>query len=259
MEMFTSLFGAYIRLCDRTGQWCVPSWYVGNRTIELAVVACVFTLVQLVLIKHVGFQGRLRSIRRSMVASAYGMLLYWRRPRAIVVGELRLVGNSLTFLVFLLPSLVVGGLLFAGMWNTLSERYDRGPLEVGEEAVVRTSVSSDSERALTDCDTSGDARDLEITARVRAPAVRTVWTRVKPKRAGLLRLDVGQDRPVRCLLNVATWEAPVAPRRTTGGVEVNIGYPRRRWWGLRHGWLITFLVACVGAAWPLGRLLKTHL
>ena len=259
MEALESLLDGYVRTCDRIGEACGPPWYVGNVYIELILVACLFTLVQLVLIRHVGFPNRLRNVRRSMVAAAYGMLLYRRRPKAIVVGELRLVWNSLKFLVFLLPSLALGGLLFAGLWHTLSGRYGHGPLRIGEEAVVRAEGLSDSARELSDCDVVANGQDLEVTARVRAPAVRTVWTRVRPRRAGLFQVEMGQSGAEPFVLNVAMWESPVAPRQTVDGVAVSISYPTRRWWGSSHGWLVCFLVVCLVAAWPLGRLLGTRL
>jgi hypothetical protein len=249
----------YLNMCGHVGGVLAPNWYLGNRYVELALVACVFTLVQVVVIRYAGFQARLRRARGNMVVAAYHMLLYWRRPRAIVSGEMGLLWNGLKFFVLLLPSLAIGGLLFAGMWSTLSGRYGHGPLSPKEEAVVRASVSSDSGRTLTDCDVSAGGQDLEVTAKVRIPAVRTVWTRVKPGRAGLFCLDLGRDHPRRLVLNVATRGKPVMLRQTVNGVEVTISYPVRRWWGLKHGWLVYFLAACFVAAPPLGRLLGTRL
>ena len=67
----------------------------------------------IMIIKYTGFRKHLTSSRRAMVAAAYEILLYRRRPFVVISAELRLIWHNLRFLLFLLPSLLVAGAFFA--------------------------------------------------------------------------------------------------------------------------------------------------
>lgn len=252
----TSIWHAYITACDRLGAGCVPEWYVGNRYFELGVIASVFTLVQLALIRYLGAHKRMRQARKDLAVAAYSMLLYWRQPRAIISSELRLLWANLRLLVLLAPPLVIGGVIFAGMWDTLSDRYGRGPAEVGTDIVMHVRPLSDSERLPEKGEIAAGAPGIGVTACVRVPEAGAVWARLSPGKEGVFHLSIVSGSPRRVLLNVACADAPVLPRQRVGGYEVGIGYPKRAWWGMARGWLVYFALVCLAAAAPLSRLLN---
>lgn len=250
--------GTFISFCDRIGQRYAPGRYLFNPWIEMVLVAAVFMLLLLVFTKYAGFCSRLGNARREMLAAAYEILLYRRRPRTVLIGELKLICANLKFLAWLTPSLVFAGVLFAGMYNTLSNRYGYAPAAIGKDIVVKTKHASGEKQELSSCRIDKNKNDLAISARVTVPSVGATWTRVAPLRAGLLALDLGRENATAAL-NVESSHLPAMPRQYDNGLEIWIGYPRRKWWGSAHGWLVYFLVASTAVAVPLARRLKVSL
>jgi hypothetical protein len=60
-------------------------------------------------------------------------------------------------------------------------------------------------------------------------------------------------------LNVAMPKAPAMARQSIEGGEVEIAYPRRRFLGTQHGWLVYFSGVCVLSSMVIGRWMRVPL
>jgi hypothetical protein len=210
----------------------------------------------LAFLKLTGLGRRLGRVRRRMLAAAYEVLLYRHRPRAVIAAEGRLLASTAKYLLWLAPSLALGGAGFAAMYQTCSDRYGRGPARVGEPLVVRSRPADGSRRDLAECRLFSDDADLPLTAAAQVASLRTVWARFTPKRPGIFALRTGPGSAGRVLVNVESPKAPALRWQYVDGLEVHVQYPLRKWWGLDRGWMVFFLVACAVAAVPLGRWLR---
>ncbi len=251
-----TVFDNFVAYCDHVGRSHVPHCYLGNRWMELTIVAAAFMVVMVVFIRYVGFCSQLQAIYRNAVAAIYEMLLYHRSAFVVATAECKLAWNSLKFLLLLSPSLILGGIVFVGMFNTASNRYSYGPIAVGQDVVVRTEPVDGAVGKLADCKIVTDESDLEITAKVRSASRQIIWTRLKPKRAGMLNFKTGPNGSSQVLLNVESFNRPAPAWQYIDGIKVNINYPHLKWRGLRHGWLMYFLLMCAVTGIPLMRWLK---
>lgn len=145
---------------------------------------------------------------------------------------------------------------FAVIYKTCSDRYARGPALVGQPLVIRSRPVEGSKRNLAECRIYSEDGDLELTARAEVPFLRTAWTRLAPKRPGILALRTGRSVGGRAYVNVESPNDPALRWQYVDGLEIHVQYPARKWWGLARGWMLYFFVACVLAAMPMGRWLK---
>jgi hypothetical protein len=256
MGQVKAVWESFIASCDAIGRTCTPNRYVVSPYVELALVAALFMSAVLLFIRYTGFYHRLRDARRAVLAALYEILLYRRSPRAVLRAELRLLWRNGKALFYLAPSILLGGVLFAAMYNTLSDRFSYRPIEVGQDVVVRAQATK---RGLSKGGLISDPSELEVSAQVKAPAIKTIWMRLKAKRAGILTAKVGEGGDGLFTLNVASMNRPVLPRQCVGGIDFTIHYPRREGWAPAHGWLICFLVMCAVVSIPLTRWLRISL
>jgi hypothetical protein len=235
-----------------------PGAYLGNIWVELTLVALVYTLLLVLLIRVSRLGPRIQRARRQVVAEAYGLLLYFRSPRTVLRTEARLIGGQLRWLGYWLPALLVGGLLFALLWPALTDRYDYRGAPVGQSIVLRERLTAPEGAALLAAEVHDPAGAVQVTARVRAPVAGTVWSRMTVHRGGLFQLRLGDADLPPVPLNVMAPGRPALPWHYRDGVELHIDYPPRSWWGLPHGWLVYFLSVSTVSAVVLGRRLKVE-
>ncbi|MCY2951096.1 MAG: hypothetical protein NTU53_03855 [Planctomycetota bacterium] len=232
-------------LCDRNLRTLAPDRYLLSATIELALIAILFTLILFLFMRYFGLCSLLRQTRRQMLAQVYQLLVYRRCLRLLIRSELNLILANLKYLLILIPTLLFGSLLFAAIYNALLDRYGRAPLPINQDFVIRTRPSTI---------TSTDGRNLLISARVRSASTNTVWTRLRAPTPGVFPLQLGPDRLHLASINIQTPSRPTRPWQYTNGLEIHIPYPTARWFGLPHGHLLYFLLICLLASPPIARL-----
>lgn len=241
-EMAAGTFiGRALHCCDVAGRHLAPSRYLLSDWVELGIIATAFAVVLLTFVRLTGLGGPLRRARRNVLAAAYEILLYRRRPRAVIAAEARLAWSNLKYLFWLAPLVAFGGLCFTAVYRTCSDRYGRGPARVGEPLVVRCRPAGGAGGDLAKCTMLSNDGDLGPTARAEAPAVGAVWTRFTPRRPGIFALKTSPNAPGRVLVNVDSPAAPAICWQYVDGLEVHIQYPLRKWWRLEHGWVVYFL------------------
>jgi hypothetical protein len=252
-------YDQFLSVSRRVLALLLPQVYVGGWWADMAVVACAYTLLLLAFVRVAGFPARVRRARREMVAHAYGILLYRRSFRMVVRFEARLVWANLKLLAFLAPTLLFGGLLFAGAAETLSDRYAATPLPAGTEFVVRVHSTGDLTRGLAEGDVHADPSGFEQTGRVRSAAHRTVWTRLRALRSGIVPLLTSPDAVAGTTVNIGSNTAPVHRWQYAGGLEIYVNYPAPRGWWAENGWLAPFFVFCAVGSVPAARALRVRL
>ena len=228
----------------------LPSFYLVNRWVELAVVAVLFTLALLLFTKWTRLLPRVRRARQQMVAAAYEILLYRRSPRMVLRAQCRCIWNNLKLLYYLSPGLLFGALLFALSYNVLSDRYGYAPAPVGSPIVVsaRLSAAQPQERL----DVQPQSEQVRVSGHVHVASISTTWTRLQASSAGMYLLRVGNERAA-AKLNVDLPNRAAVPSQCLNKVVLHIGYAPRNWWGMEDGWVIYFLVVCVIAGIPIAR------
>jgi hypothetical protein len=246
-----ALIGWFFAVCDRALRAWSPERYLLCPAVELALIATLFMVAVLVFMRHFGLCGMLREARRQMLADVYQLLLYRRCLRLLVRSELRLAWGNIRYLVLLGPTLLFGGVLFGAMYNAMADRYGCMPLRVGQDVVIRSRCLSGTASDLAQADVHADERLLPITAQVHSQAAGTVWTRLRCMRAGVWPVALGPDGGHWASVNVQVFDRPPRPWQYVGDVEVHIAYPRAKWWGMAHGWLIYFLLICLVVARPV--------
>lgn len=230
--------------------------YILNHWVELFLVATVFTLLIIVFMKYFGFLSRLRTINRRMLANAYEVLLFRRHPWTVILAELKLIWENMKLLAFLTPTLLFSGALFVLMSQNLLQRYTYIPAKVGEHIVIRAELPNNTSDEVSEYKFAGQGDMLEITAQVVSKAARTVWAGLRSSRPGLFHLRREDGSETGVVLNVGILDRPSLARQRVSGMDVEIGYPRRKWWAMKHGWIIWFSIVCLGVSLPLARLLK---
>lgn len=253
------LWYSIISICDRFGQVWLPSDFIGTACLELALFAISFMLAVLLFIKYFGLSSRLRRYRERLMGLAYQILLYRRRPWLVITSELRLLGANVAYLLALIPTLVFSGILFLLMFNTLDNRYGYAPATLGEPHVIKTSPLINTDIKLSNYILRTDNSDIQITARVHAPGINAIWSRLEASRGDLFRLNIGHMESHNVLLNVDRADAPAMPRQIANEFAIEIAYLPSQWWGMPHGWLMYFLAACLLVSMPIARLLKLRL
>ncbi len=244
-----------ISACDRLGQALPGGAFLLSWWLELALAAGLFALLLVLLARITGLGGKIRIVRRKMIAATEEILLYRRRPLTVIRAELKLVGWNAVLLLILAPLLVVGGGIFKAAYGSLDNRYGFAPAKAGEALVVRAYCPVGSLAGIEVIEASGAGRSVLVTACVRSAARQTVWSRLRPDRAGLYSIHLPGTTD-EAFLNVGFPDCPAMPQQQAGDVDIRIGYPPRKMFGLRHGWTLVFFVMCIAAAWPMSLWLR---
>jgi hypothetical protein len=237
----------------------LPDDYLIARWVDMAAVACLYTALVLVFFRFAGFPARVRGARREMVAHACGIFLYRRSPGMVARLEARLAWANLKLLFFLLPTLLFGGALFAGAFETLADRSATPALPPGAEFVVRVRPAVDRAVELADLDVRADPSDMLLTGRVRSFTRRTVWTRLRAVRSGVIPLSPGPHGIGRVTVNIASAAAPVRRWQYADGLEVCVNYARPHERSAEYGWLAWFFLFCSVGSVPAAQLLRVRL
>jgi len=248
MAAIRSNIGAVISACDRLGQALPSGAFLLSWWLELALAAGLFALLLVSLSRITRLGGKIRAVRRKMVAATEEILLYRRRPLTVIRAELKLVSWNAVLLLVLAPLLAVGGSLFKAAYGSLDNRYGFAPCRVGEDVIVRAGISQGPPAETVP---DGLACSMPMTAMVRSPATGQVSMRLRPTEAGLFPLTLPNG--TKLVLNVGCPARPAMPRQRAGDVEVRIGYPPRKLLGMRRGWVPAFFGWSMVLAWPLSR------
>jgi len=248
-----------LETCDAIIQSMMPNWYLVNRWVELSVATGVFTVVVILIIKHTGFRKHLASSRRAMVAAAYEIILYRRRPFVVISAELRLVWHNLRFLLFLLPSLLVAGALFVMILGTLTNRFDYAPAAAYSDIVIRSTPQNSAKLQMEDCLVTTGASGLKLTARVSNPNTSQAWLRLHATKPGVYRLEQGSQKTRGPVVVIGEPLAPAQSNQFIGGVHHKVFYPTAKWLGIERGWMFLFVGGSFLLAIPTMRLLKLRM
>ncbi|MGE5612538.1 MAG: hypothetical protein ACM359_25040 [Bacillota bacterium] len=210
-----------IRICEQLIRAGLPNRYLGNCWLDLVLLAGLYAALIVLFMGLVPLGSRLHAARQQMLAAAYGMLLYRRIPQRVIRCEAALVYYNLKYLLYLSPTLVFGGLVFAAAFDPLHERYGCPPLQVGQGFIVSVEGPGDL---------PADADDFAVDARVRVPKLKRAWAKLTARHPGLLPLQVGSHV---LALNVDRPDIPRVAKRVWGDLTVQIAYPpgNYRWLG----------------------------
>jgi hypothetical protein len=232
--------------------------YLVSRWVELAGVAALFALVLMLCLKIPGLGSGIRPARRRLLGTMAEIVLYRRRPWAVVCAEAKLVRDNLRLLAALWPMVLLGGGMFCLAYAPLRNRYGFGPIAVGSDIVAR--VRADAAGPLS-AGPPKTSPGLEVAAMVRSPARRTAWYRLAATQDGRAWLEPcgNGSVPVRIPLSIGASGGIAAPRLRVHGWDVHVWYPRGRTFGTTHGWAVYMFGVMAMAAWPLGRVLGVRL
>lgn len=242
--------------CGATIQSITPNRYLVNRWVELAVVTGIFTVIVIMIIKNTGFRKHLTSSRRAMVAAAYEILLYRRRPFVVIFAELRLVWHNLRFLLFLLPSLLVTGAVFVMISGFLTNRFNYAPAAAYSDIVISSTPQNQAKLQIEDCIVTTGASGLKPTARVSNPNTSKTWLRLYATKPGVYRLQQGSQKTRGPVVVIGEPLVAAQSDQFIGGVHHKVFYPTAKWIGIEKGWMFLFLVGSLLLAIPTMRLLK---
>jgi hypothetical protein len=231
--------------------WHATRFVVGRWT-ELTLVALVFGLGAAFLVRFATPRRAMLRFRSGMAASVYRLWVYRRLPSQVIRAEYRLILNNLGLLLCLAPTILVCSIALIVAWDHLDARYGRSPFRAGDEIVLRA-TAQDSALPLRALDVTPVDRRVEVIARVRNEAKRTVWTRLRVTQPGLLPLRAG-GQPL--LLNVAHDAAPTLVSQVGVGSTVTAPYPPRNT-QFPGGWIAYFSLVCLLTPWPVLRLITT--
>ena len=231
----------------------LPEHFLISRSCELAVFAAAFTLIVLLFMKRFGFVAQLRALRRQMQQHLYAVILYHRSPRAVLWNELMLGWCNIKLILWLTPTLVFGGVIFACLFDVLIDRYATAPLPINRPLVLQSQISTASDWKVQEVELRSSNPHLAVEAVARIPDSRSVWTRLRADDAGMYAVQVGSAG--MAIINVARPDQPSHPIQSFNGLEVRVEYPPNLWWGWRHGWLFFFFAWCILTGIPTSRLL----
>lgn len=245
-------------LISRWLQTAAPSFFLGNRFIELTLLGSLFAALLLVCIRLFKLEPRIRAQRHSMMLELYSLYLFHRSPRRMFYHEARLIKANLKLIAVLGPIILVGSALFSLGYDACRDRYALAPFKVAEEFVVRVKLLSSGSPPIHDAELHIEARDISIEAVVRSPAARTVWTRISGANPGVVGVRTGRNEHVAFDLNIGDTSKPCKSMFFSKNVEVAIQYlEHKSFWG-RHGWVCFLLVVSMIACLPLSRVMRIH-
>ena len=134
------------------------------RTLGLTAFAAFCGLLMLAVVAWTTPQRRLAVARDRMSSAVYEVRLFLDSPWRVLVAQMRLLGWSVVYLVYLLPAVLVLAPVLALFYGPLEARFGLRPLSAGETALVR--VALDRGRATA----AAELVTTEVPAGVRLDA-----------------------------------------------------------------------------------------
>lgn len=180
---------------------------------SLAIVAAITGAIALLVIRYTSPQRRIRRARAQMAAALFEMRLYLDYPLHLLRAQGRLVGWSVLYVAYLLPSMLVLALPIGLLYVHLEIRHGLAPLPANAAAVMRIEVAPELSPRDVAIDVDGG---VAVTARVHAEDEHALYARIA-SRGGTHRLTVRvRDAAVPTTLVVAR-DADVVSRERRHG------------------------------------------
>lgn len=250
--MSFALLDTVIQHWNETNQRILPDFYLGNRWLEIGLFAGCFAVLVLLPMRISRLSKAFRTSRRMMMAHAYEILLFRKRPRAVMRAEMALVGRNVQCISLLLPSLLMGGVLWLFLSDMLKNRYAHAPCRIDENIVLRSEPLSEIDSSQQDNELTPDISCFDVTASVRNTKRKTSWLRVRPRHNGVHAITTCSFLPGPNL-NVGVSGSPAQPNQIRNGVHYRVSYPLDTWWGEQSRYLWVFFGASLLLAIPLAR------
>jgi hypothetical protein len=230
--------------------------------LSVTLLGVVTAFVMLVVIRRTSPQRRIAHARAQMASAIFEMRLYLDHPGQLLRAQGRLVGWSVLYVGYLLPSMLVLAVPLGLLFVHLEIRHGFAPLPPHATAVVRIELAPDV--APADVEIAPDP-GLDVTARVNAADEHALYARIQVLTPGMHAIVVRAGEASVMTPIVADPDAAiVSPERRNGisqlwslGADapfdseaiqaISIPYPDRSWpiWG--PWWLYWLGIATVTA------------